>query len=71
MTVTLEVEAQRIMASNGGSVLNFSQPISFLVNRETQEELYNLWENSPMEDSRPAILLYIQLFFQEIEFDYK
>ncbi len=44
MTVTFELEGQRFMALNGGPVFNFSPAISFLVNRETQEELDELWE---------------------------
>ena len=42
MTVTFELEGQRFMALNGGPVFNFSPAISFLVNRETQEELDEL-----------------------------
>lgn len=44
MTVTFELEGQRFMALNGGPVFNFSPAISFLVNRETQEEVDELWE---------------------------
>ena len=44
MTVTFELEGQRFMALNGGPVFNFSPAISFLVNRETQKEVDDLWE---------------------------
>lgn len=44
MTVAFELEGQRFMALNGGPVFNFSPAISFLVNRQTQEEIDDLWE---------------------------
>jgi predicted 3-demethylubiquinone-9 3-methyltransferase (glyoxalase superfamily) len=44
MIVTFELEGQRFMALNGGPVFKFSPAISFLVNRNTQEEVDDLWE---------------------------
>ena len=44
MTVTFDLEGQQFMALNGGPVFKFSPAISFLVNRNTQEEVDDLWE---------------------------
>jgi predicted 3-demethylubiquinone-9 3-methyltransferase (glyoxalase superfamily) len=44
MTVTFELEGQRFMALNGGTVFKFSPAISFFVSCQTQEEVDYLWE---------------------------
>ena len=44
MTVAFELEGQAFIALNGGPHFTFSPAISFLVNRETQEEVDGLWE---------------------------
>ncbi|MBI3129024.1 MAG: VOC family protein [Candidatus Tectomicrobia bacterium] len=44
MTVTFQLDGQEFMALNGGPVFKFSPAISFMVNRETQQEVDRLWE---------------------------
>jgi predicted 3-demethylubiquinone-9 3-methyltransferase (glyoxalase superfamily) len=44
MTVGFEVEGQKFMALNGGPAFTFSEGISFVVERDTQAELDELWE---------------------------
>lgn len=56
MTVTFEVEGQRFMALNRGSVIKFSPAISFFVNCETQEEVNDLWEKEIAPNNRNPIL---------------
>jgi predicted 3-demethylubiquinone-9 3-methyltransferase (glyoxalase superfamily) len=44
LTVTFELEGQRITALNGGPVFKFTEAISLFVDCETQEEVDDLWE---------------------------
>jgi predicted 3-demethylubiquinone-9 3-methyltransferase (glyoxalase superfamily) len=44
MVIDFEVEGQQFMALNGGPTFTFSEAISFVVERDTQEELDDLWE---------------------------
>jgi predicted 3-demethylubiquinone-9 3-methyltransferase (glyoxalase superfamily) len=44
MTVEFEVEGQKFMALNGGPLFTFSEAISFVVERDTQAELDELWQ---------------------------
>lgn len=44
MLVNFEVEGQKFIALNGGPMFQFTEAISFLVERDTQEELDELWE---------------------------
>ena len=44
MMVTFEIEGQAFTALNGGPQFTFTPAISFFVNRETQQEVDELWE---------------------------
>jgi predicted 3-demethylubiquinone-9 3-methyltransferase (glyoxalase superfamily) len=43
MTVEFEAEGQRFVALNGGPVFTFNEAVSLVVNRDTQEEIDELW----------------------------
>jgi predicted 3-demethylubiquinone-9 3-methyltransferase (glyoxalase superfamily) len=42
LTVEFEVEGQKFIALNGGPIFKFTEAISFMIKRETQEELDEL-----------------------------
>ena len=44
MTATFTLNGQTFIALNGGPQFKFTEAISFFVNCETQEEVYELWE---------------------------
>jgi len=44
LTVTFELDGQRIMALNGGPIFKFTEAISLFVDCETQEEVDALWD---------------------------
>ena len=44
MTVEFSVEGHNFLGLNGGPSYQFSEAISFMVNRETQEEIDALWD---------------------------
>jgi predicted 3-demethylubiquinone-9 3-methyltransferase (glyoxalase superfamily) len=44
MTVSFELDGQRVTALNGGSEFTFSEAVSFLVDCETQDEVDAYWE---------------------------
>lgn len=44
MTVTFEVEGQRIIALNGGPVYKLNEAFSLFVGCETQQEIDELWD---------------------------
>src|SRR5256884_9573591 len=44
MTVAFELAGQEFVALNGGPLFKFSEPTSFVVNCETQEEGDPFWE---------------------------
>ena len=44
MTATFQLEGQQFMALNAGPQFTFTEAISFFVNRETQQEVDELWE---------------------------
>jgi predicted 3-demethylubiquinone-9 3-methyltransferase (glyoxalase superfamily) len=44
ITVTFEIEGQKIMALNAGPVFKFNEAISLIVDCETQPEVDELWE---------------------------
>jgi len=44
LTVTFELEGQKLMALNGGPHFKFTEAISLFVNCETQQEVDELWE---------------------------
>jgi len=44
MAVTFQLDGQEFFALNGGPQFTFSPAISFLVTRETQREIDELWE---------------------------
>ncbi len=43
MTVEFEAEGQSFIALNGGPVFTFSEAVSLVVSRDTQEEIDELW----------------------------
>ena len=44
LTVTFELEGQKLMGLNGGPLFKFTEAISFFVDCETQQEVDELWE---------------------------
>jgi predicted 3-demethylubiquinone-9 3-methyltransferase (glyoxalase superfamily) len=44
LTVTFELEGQEFIALNGGPMYQFSPAVSFFVNCDTQEEIYEFWD---------------------------
>jgi predicted 3-demethylubiquinone-9 3-methyltransferase (glyoxalase superfamily) len=44
MTVSFELEGQKLTALNGGPIFHFTPAISLFVDCETQEEVDELWE---------------------------
>jgi predicted 3-demethylubiquinone-9 3-methyltransferase (glyoxalase superfamily) len=44
LTVTFELDGQRIMALNGGPLFKFTEAVSLFVDCETQQEVDELWE---------------------------
>jgi len=44
LTVTFELDGQRIMGLNGGPLFKFTEAVSLFVDCETQEEVDELWE---------------------------
>ncbi len=44
MAVTFEIEGQSFLALNGGTKFSFNQAVSFMVYRDTQEEIDELWD---------------------------
>ena len=54
LTVTFELDGQRIMALNGGPLFNFTEAISLFVDCETQEEVDELWEKFSAGGGKPG-----------------
>ena len=44
MTVAFELDGQAFTALNGGPVFKFTEAVSFVVNCENQQEVYEMWE---------------------------
>ncbi|HEY3785072.1 MAG TPA: VOC family protein [Steroidobacteraceae bacterium] len=44
MTIQFEIENQRFLALNGGPQFHFTEAVSFVIHRETQSEIDELWE---------------------------
>lgn len=44
MTIDYELDGQRFVALNGGPEFHFSEAISFVVERESQAEIDDLWD---------------------------
>jgi predicted 3-demethylubiquinone-9 3-methyltransferase (glyoxalase superfamily) len=44
LTVEFELQGQKFVALNGGSLFKFNESISFVVNCETQDEVDYFWE---------------------------
>ena len=44
LTVEFEIEGQKFVALNGGSLFKFNESISFVVNCDSQEEVDYFWE---------------------------
>ena len=44
MTVDFEVEGQKFQALNGGPMFTFNEAISIVIERDTQEELDEVWD---------------------------
>jgi predicted 3-demethylubiquinone-9 3-methyltransferase (glyoxalase superfamily) len=45
LTVEFELQGQKFVALNGGSLFKFNESISFVVNCETQDEVDYFWDN--------------------------
>lgn len=43
MTIEFEIQGQRFLALNGGSIFKFSEAISFIINCEDQKEIDYYW----------------------------
>jgi predicted 3-demethylubiquinone-9 3-methyltransferase (glyoxalase superfamily) len=57
MTVEFEIEGESFTALNGGPPFKFTEAISFIVRRDTQEELDQLWQKSVRGRPDPAVRL--------------
>jgi predicted 3-demethylubiquinone-9 3-methyltransferase (glyoxalase superfamily) len=44
LTVTFEAEGQKFLALNGGPEFTFTEAVSFMVYRDTQEEIDEIWD---------------------------
>lgn len=44
LTIEFEIEGQKFVALNGGSLFKFNESVSFVINCETQEEVDYFWE---------------------------
>ena len=44
LTVEFEIEGQKFVALNGGPLFKFNEPVSFVVNCASQEEVGYFWE---------------------------
>ena len=52
MSVTFELEGQKLMGLNAGPQFKFTETISLFVDCETQEEVDELWEKLPKAERR-------------------
>ena len=43
LTIEFEIEGQKFVALNGGSLFKFNESVSFVINCETQEEVDYFW----------------------------
>jgi predicted 3-demethylubiquinone-9 3-methyltransferase (glyoxalase superfamily) len=53
MTVAFRIEGQDFVALNGGPQFKFSEAISFVVEREDQDEIDHYWERLLAEGGKP------------------
>jgi len=54
LTVTFELEGQRIMALNGGPMFKFTEAVSLFVDCETQQEVDELWDKLCADGGEPG-----------------
>jgi predicted 3-demethylubiquinone-9 3-methyltransferase (glyoxalase superfamily) len=54
LTVTFELDGQRIMALNGGPLFKFTEAISLFVDCEMQAEVDDLWEKLCADGGEPG-----------------
>jgi predicted 3-demethylubiquinone-9 3-methyltransferase (glyoxalase superfamily) len=54
MSVTFELEGQRLMALNAGPQFKFTEAISMFVGCETQQEIDRLWERLTGDGGTPS-----------------
>ena len=54
LTVTFELDGQRIMALNGGPLFKFTEAVSLFVDCETQQEVDELWEKLCADGGEPG-----------------
>ena len=54
MSVTFELEGQRLMALNAGPPFKFTEAISMFVGCETQQEIDQLWERLTADGGAPG-----------------
>jgi len=54
LTVTFELDGQRIMALNGGTLFKFTEAISLFVDCEMQAEVDDLWEKLCADGGEPG-----------------
>ncbi|MGO9084077.1 MAG: VOC family protein [Candidatus Sulfotelmatobacter sp.] len=54
LTVTFELDGQRIMALNGGPLFKFTEAVSLFVDCETQAEVDDLWERLCSDGGEPG-----------------
>jgi predicted 3-demethylubiquinone-9 3-methyltransferase (glyoxalase superfamily) len=50
MSATFQLDGQEFYVLNGGPLFSFTPVISFFVNRGTQQEVDELWENFPQAE---------------------
>lgn len=54
MSVTFELEGQKVMGLNGGPHFKFNEAVSFFVGCETQEEIDDLWNKLTADGGSPS-----------------
>ncbi|MCW2949443.1 MAG: hypothetical protein JWN41_456 [Thermoleophilia bacterium] len=54
MTVDFEVEGQRFMGLNGGPLFSFTEATSFVVKRDTQEGIDEVWSGLLADGGEPS-----------------
>jgi predicted 3-demethylubiquinone-9 3-methyltransferase (glyoxalase superfamily) len=54
ISVTFEMEGQKVMGLNGGPMYKFNEAISFFVSVETQEEVDEYWSKLTVDGGEPG-----------------
>jgi predicted 3-demethylubiquinone-9 3-methyltransferase (glyoxalase superfamily) len=55
MTIAFQLDGQDFVALNGGPHFKFNEAISLIVNRTTQKEIDEMWENRSERVNSPTV----------------